>query len=292
VRVEEVFRRAARLDGSALSRFRPAWCSALLASAVGIAAGSPIRAAEPARIVSLSPAASEVLIGIGAAHAIVAVDEDSHRLDALGDLPVVDLGRAAGLAPDLVIVPRLDGEARLDWLLRAPGGEIFEFAPHNFDDAFQLCRALGARLGRLEQARSFIRDHSSELARISSGSTGEPRPRVAALIELHPLVVAGGHSFVTDLIEMAGAESVTHESEDVRIPMSVEQLLALRPDLVLVTGSTELSRFERDALRQRLGPEPHIAALTLDLDTLWLHDAVAVVRRLRSLVASTADAKP
>ena len=290
MRAQDRFRRAGDPVGCALGYSGPARHIALLAGLLGIVVGSPLRAAEPTRIVSLSPAASEVLIGIGAAYALVAVDADSQRLEGLADLPVVDLAHAALLAPDLVIVPGLEADAELAWRLQAPAGELFEFAPHNFDDAFERCRALGVRLGRLEQARRFVREHSSELARISSSSTGEARPRVAALFGLHPLVVAGGHSFVTDLVEMAGAESVTHGREEVRIPMSAEQLLGLRPDLVLVVGAAQPSEVERNALRRALDPTTRIAALDFDPDTLWLHDAPAILRQLRSLVVSTADA--
>lgn len=265
----------------------------LLATALlaGVLACEP--APQPDRVVSLSAAASEVLVGIGAGDVLVAVDEGSRGLAGLGDLPVATLATAGGFSPDLLLVPPLGaGPAPLAERLRTEGTEVIEFAPHDFDDAFHLCRVLGRRLGRPDRARAFVRERSSELARISSSSTGQRRPRVAVLLELDPLVIAGGHSFATDLVEIAGAENVTHGTHQPRIPMGAAEVLALRPELVLVVGTREVPEPEREALRTKLGTASRVAFVHFDPERIWLGDPVAVAREIHALVRSARGEQP
>lgn len=249
------------------------------------------QAPERSRVVSLSPVASEVLVRIGAGEALVAADEPSRTLAGLGSLPLATLATAGAFDPDLVLTPPLAGSAtRLAERLRAEGVELVEFAPHDFDDAFALCRLLGLRLGRTDRARAFVRERSRDLARISSSATGQRRPRVAVVLEPDPLVVAGGHSFATDLVEIAGAENVTHGSHEPRIPMSAAELVALEPELVLVVATREIPERERQALRESLRGVSRLAFVRFDHRHIWLRGSVSVARRIREIVS--ADPSP
>ena len=90
---------------------------------------------------------------------------------------------------------------------------VLEVAPHQFDEAFALYREIAAALGDAERGRATARRIGDPLARISAAQVGKRRPLVAALVSLEPLELAGGHSFVSDLVEVAGAETLTHASE-------------------------------------------------------------------------------
>ena len=237
------------------------------------------------RVVSLSPTASGVLLDLGAAGALIGVDSASRDLGGLGELPVVDLAASVDLAPDLVVVPTLTtGDQVVVERLREAGSDVVEFAPHDFDDAYGLCRSLGLRLGRVEEARAYVRDHSRELALMSAASFGFQRPRVAAVVSVAPLEIAGGHSFITDLIEIAGAESVTHGNDDLRVSMGRAELLAAAPDLVLVTSAEPMSEAERRQLRELLSDGPEVAFVAFDRQDFWLHDALDTARQIRELV--------
>ncbi len=238
------------------------------------------------RVVSLSPAGTEVLLELGAAETLIAVDPDSRSLAGLEMLPaIVDLDASVALAPDLVIVPRLDREnLRIAEQLRAQGSDVIEFAPHNFDDAYELCRVLGLRLGRAAEASAFVRRHSRELALMSAAAFGYQRPRVAAVLGFSPLEIAGGHSFTTDLIEIAGAESVTHGSDELRVPLTVAELQATEPDLVLIVSAIPISEDDRRDARALIGDGPEIAFMVFDRKHFWLRRAVETARQLRERV--------
>jgi ABC-type hemin transport system substrate-binding protein len=236
-------------------------------------------------VVSLAPAATEFVVALDATDRLVGVDAVSQRNPALGALPVVaDLADAAGLAPDVVLVSQLPGaSATAAQELRRAGIEVIEFAPHDLADAFELCRGFGARLVGTATASLFERDISRALAEIGGSSFGQPRPRVLALVGPAPFQIAGGHSFATDLIEIAGGQSVTHQSEEWRIA-SADAELWPAPDLVLFIGTAPPTEDERwDALVD-LPPAPRVEFLAFDAQLRWALDSVEAARRLRTVI--------
>jgi ABC-type Fe3+-hydroxamate transport system substrate-binding protein len=245
----------------------------------------PASITPPVRAVSLAPVGSELLIALGAGAALVGVDSESGRLADLGALPVVGLEEVAALHPDLVLVPRLgSADAAIADRLRFRGSDVIEVAPHDFDDAFALLRDMGARLAAAARARRVENEIGRELARISGASFGRPRPRIAALLGVAPLELAGGHSFATDLIEIAGGSSVTHGGEERLVRMSAEELVAAGPDLVLVILATELPVDEREAVRAALPDGLRVGFFAFDADRFWVRDAVGTAARLRAVV--------
>lgn len=224
-------------------------------------------------MVSLAPLGTALLESLGAA-------------DALVGRPATDLRGAAAFDPDLVLVDRVRAEdAPLASALRARGTEVVELAVHNFDDGFALCRRLGARLGHEADAERLVRRIALSLGEISSESLRRTRPLVAAVVGLEPLEVAGGHGFANDLIEIAGGNSVMHDRHQLRVTVRGSDLVAMAPDLVVVTSATELSQAERDAARATLPDVGALGFVAFDPDRFWLHDGASVARRMRALVA-------
>ncbi len=251
----------------------------------GAGVRQPAAPARSARVVSLSPLASDLLLAWGGAASLVAVDRESRSLPGLGGLPVVDLASAAALEPDLVLVSGLrSADEALADALRAGGSEVVRVEPHDFDEAFALCRSLGGALVGSARAEAFVNSLGTELAQISGASFGRARPRVAAVVSVSPFELAGGHSFATDLIEIAGGRSVTHEIEERRIPTTVGQLLDTAPDVVLVTSPLPPSPPERERAQALLGGASRLAFFAFDSERFWVRDAVEVARRLRALV--------
>jgi len=241
---------------------------------------------RPLRIVSLAPAASEFVVALGAAARLVAVDAGSGRIAELADRPRVELKGAAAMLPDLILVGELAGsDATEAERLRSEGFEVIEVAPHDMADAFELCRSLGARIVGTAAVQSFELRISRELAHIGGSSWGEPRPRVLAVIGLHPFAVAGGHSFLTDLIEIAGGSSVTHEIEERRILLEPDVPRVAGAQLLLLVTPEPLSEEERGAALATLPVGPRVVFFPYDAERSWMSDIVDAARRLRGIVS-------
>ena len=199
----------------------------------------------------------------------------------MASLPVTESAGAGAYAPDLVLVPA----AELETAKRAaPFASQIEVAPHDFDDAWALCQSVGAALGREEDARRFVLETSRPLAQLGSESFGRRRPRVAALLALEPLLVAGGHSFVTDLIELAGGESVSHGTEEPKLSWSPAELAAAAPELLVVVTAQPPSPEERERAARLSGPSLPVEFLVLDAERDWLREALPAARRLRAWI--------
>jgi len=218
---------------------------------------------------------------------LVGVDAESSALPGHADLPVVDLESAHNLAPDIVLIPDLvavgDVAARS---LELAGARLVEFAPHDFEDVFALCRELGAQLVGIASATLFERRIARPLAIVGGISPPLGRARVVAVIGFEPLELAGGHSFQTDLIEIAGGTSVTHGGEESRIAMTPGRWDEFSPDLVLVSTTVELSLAEREVARSLIPERFRVEFFAFDPETFWLREPAREAERLRVLIKS------
>ncbi len=241
------------------------------------------------RVVSLSPLATRFVARIGAGDRLVAADADSLRLRELAGLPVVvDLAGALPLAPDLVLVPQAPspGDPAAAALHRR-GARVAEFAPHDLEDVIALVRDVGTGLVGATEAERFQAAFSRPLARIGGTSGAPTRPRVVAVVSFDPLVIAGGHSFETDLIEIAGGTSVTHPGEEPRLAIAADRWAGLAPDLILVIGAPPASQRDEQALRNALPPGPEVAFFSFD-PSFWLDASDEPARRLRAVIEPVA----
>jgi ABC-type Fe3+-hydroxamate transport system substrate-binding protein len=209
----------------------------------------------------------------------------SSAIPTLSRHPVVDFSAASEFAPDLILSPAAVAEAPLARESFAAGHEVVVFEPHSLEEAFALCRGLGARLVGAPRAMAFEVALSRELAEVAGASFGRARPRVAAVIGSAPLEFAGGHSFLTDFIEIGGGTSVTHGGGEQRIAMGADRLAAFAPDLLLVVSPSERPQDERRAIRQALPAAYRVEFYVFDPDRLWIREeAVAAARRLRAVI--------
>ena len=266
------------------------WVAALAGVVACDAAGQAERVeagshAAALRVVSLSAAASRFVVALGAQDLLVAIDEPSSRVPGLGRLPVVDRETALRLSPDIVLVASLPAgdDSSLD-ALRAGGAELIEIEPHDFEDLFALCRDLGGRLVGEARARSFERELSRPLAFVGGSSFGQPRPRVVAVVGFDPLELAGGYSFETDLIEIAGGTSVTHGGDESRLRIREDSWLALVPDLILVVTPREPTLAERSAALEALPAGYPVDFFVFEPERFWLRDAEETAQRLRAVL--------
>jgi ABC-type Fe3+-hydroxamate transport system substrate-binding protein len=226
---------------------------------------------------------STILLALGARHRVVAVDAESARLPGLAALPVADVASAAAYAPTVLIVPAAQAEAAR---IAVPAASVVDATPHDYDEAWGLFVFIGAVLGREADARRAVREASRPLAELGAASFGRRRPRVAGVLSLEPLQVAGGHSFVTDLIELAGGESATHGTDEPRLTWSRADLVAAAPELVVVFASAEPSAGERARAHSVLGPGTPIEFVAFVGERDWLSGSLPAARRLHGWIAA------
>lgn len=106
--------------------------------------------------------------------------------------------------------------------------------PVTLDEVFATYRAIGQAAGCETGAWEHVLAVSRELAALSSSVLTRARPRVALLVGLRPAQAPRGDSFVTDLIEIAGGETVLEDVVDVTRTLSPGELVGRAPEVVIL----------------------------------------------------------
>jgi iron complex transport system substrate-binding protein len=213
---------------------------ALLLCAVALAGQGPAK--PPQRIVSLIPALTEVLFAIGAGPQVAAVSSfdkfpaDVASLPRVGALVDPDLERILSLRPDLVLVYGSQVDLRIQ--LERAAVPVYRYEHAGLAEVPATIRDLGARVGRGDASDRLASGIEADLAAIRARIAGRPRPRVLIVMgresgALRGVYASGGVGFIHDMVDAAGGDNVYAGVRQQAVQATSEQILALRPDVIL-----------------------------------------------------------
>lgn len=213
--------------------------------------GRPIALAEtPARIITLAPNLTEMVIAAGAESRIVGTDDFSDSTAAVKTLPKVgdmqpNVELVAGLHPDLVLAVNTAGTAGLARSLENLKIPLYVARIERLADVPRTIRRIGELLETESTAEKFARDLESALG--AQRRQRNRTPRVLVAVWLDPLFVAGRESFVDDLLSLTGAVNAVDASGWPQY--SLEALVTNPPDLIVIANKarsrSELQDFFR-----------------------------------------------
>ena len=218
--------------------------------------GRTLRLTErPRRIVSLVPAATELLFALGAGDRLVGRTRYGEHPPAAREVPSVGRGLRPSLElvlerrPDLVVLfagPETRATAaRLEEL----GIPAVALRHNTFEDLRRNVVRLGRLTGRGGRAEGLLRGVECRLERVSEAVGGAGTPRVYYEVWSDPPVTVGAGSYLDSLLTVAGARNVFG---DLRAPsprVGLEAVAARDPDLVLVPRRSGSRRGARPARR-------------------------------------------
>ncbi len=202
-------------------------------------------AAPPDRIVSLVPAATELLFALGAGDRLVGRTRYGVHPPAAREVPSVGQGLRPSLElvaerrPDLVLVfagPETRGTAER---IEALGAAALGLELNSFEDLERNVRRLGRLTGREEAARRLLDRIDCQLRRVAEAVEGGPRPRVYYEVWSDPPVTVGRGSYLDSLLRVAGARNVFGDLEAPSPRVGLESVTDRDPDLVLVSRRRE-----------------------------------------------------
>jgi iron complex transport system substrate-binding protein len=213
--------------------------------------------ARPLRIVSLVPSATEIIFALGAEEQLVGVTdycnypEAARRKPSVGGMVAPSLETIVALRPDLVIVT--DEGTREDTFaqLRRLGIPVFLIRAHRLDDVMTVIARLAILTGTEAAARGIVSEMERRVAAVRAAVSMRPRPRVLYVVWPDPLIVPGREALVTELLHLAGGESITGRDRDMYPRFSLETAIARNPDVIIVathgagTGPASREKFER-----------------------------------------------
>jgi iron complex transport system substrate-binding protein len=213
-----------------------ALCSLLVSGASASAQGEP----TVARMVSLNPSLTEMLVALGASSVLVGVDEYSariepqvHALPTVGGLFNPSLEAVVALEPELVVLVPGAQQRDLAARLRALGVAVLELPNLTLEQVLESLEALGARVGRGVAARARVFEIRRALREVAQATAARPRLRTALVIQRDPLYVVGRGSFIDEMLRAAGGENVAGVFSEPYPRAATEWLIAAAPEVIL-----------------------------------------------------------
>src|SRR4051794_8619741 len=173
--------------------------------------------AAPARIISLIPAATEMLFAVGAGHQIVAVSSFDEYPTEVKGLPRVgalldpDLERILSLRPDLVIV--YESQTDLRRQLERASIPMYVYKHAGLADITTTIAQLGGRAGHGSDAARVVARVEAQLAEIRTRVSKGSKPKTLLVfgrdaMALRGIYASGGVGFLHDMLEAAGGDNV------------------------------------------------------------------------------------
>jgi len=196
--------------------------------------------ALPRRIVSLVPGVTEMLYAIGAEDRLVGRTDfcdyppEARSKPSVGGTVSPSLEVLVTLKPDLVVATSAgnsDETRRQLERLRVP---LYLVDPHGLSDVFRTMTRLGALTEREGRAADVVAGLERRVRAVAVRVAALPRPRVLYVVWPEPLIVPGRGAAVTELIELAGGESVSADGPEGYPRYSVEAAVARGPEVIIL----------------------------------------------------------
>ncbi len=201
--------------------------------------GATVSLARPAaRIVSLAPHATELLYAAGAGDRIVGVlstsdwPPEAAAKPRVGDAHRLDLERIVTLAPDLIVTWPYSATEQVA-ALRARGVPVFITNPTTIAGIATDIERLGALAGTETAASARARAFRAQLERLAQRRGASREVRVFYEIWNEPLYTIGGKHLISEAIRVCGGENVFASLTLPAPGVSVEAVLAARPEAII-----------------------------------------------------------
>ena len=198
-------------------------------------------AAEPERIVSLTPATTEILFAIGAGERVVATtDFDDYPPEAVAlpdvaSFTAVDVEKIVGLEADLVLAGgnNFNDPAAIAQL-RSLGTPVVVTYAADIEGVLRDIELVGAAVGEADAARDLAVSMQARFDQVGAATAGLERPRVFYELDATTeIYTAADDSFVEQMIELAGGDPITTGSPT-SFSISLERLIDADPQLILL----------------------------------------------------------
>jgi len=197
------------------------------------------------RIVSLAPNLTEIVFAVGAGDRLVGrtsycdFPPEAKTVAEVGDTLHPSLERIIALKPQVVLVSTASQLEVFTQQLNGQNIAVFVTDPHDLKGVLRSIEQIGEIVGEKDKANQLVQKLLERTHTVEQAVSGKPPVKVFYQVSGEPLYTAGHDSFVTDLMQRAGAASVTADVPGAWPKYSNESALAARPEaIILPTGGS------------------------------------------------------
>ena len=198
--------------------------------------------AQTRRVVSIIPAATEMLFAMGAGDRLVAIGSYDHfppeaqKLPRVGALVDPNVEQILQMRPDLVVM--YDTQTELQRRLERAKIPYYSYVHKGLADITETIRTLGMRVGADAAANALASRIERQLADIRDRVAKSPRPKTLLVFErehrsLRNIYASGGVGFLHDMLITAGGADVVGDIHRQSVQMSNEMVLNRAPEVII-----------------------------------------------------------
>jgi len=191
------------------------------------------------RIVSLAPNITEILFELGLGDRIIAVSNDcdwpAEALEKkkVGSFWQPNLEAVIACKPELVITLWFEQQNNVAESLKRLGYRVLTLRLEKIEELGPAIEQIGEFTGRNSEAEQLISNINRQLEQAKQKFYTPNRPRVLWVVQPEPLRVAGGDTFITELLELTGAQNAISATSIQYPGLSTEELLTCRADVII-----------------------------------------------------------
>jgi ABC-type Fe3+-hydroxamate transport system substrate-binding protein len=211
---------------------------------------------HPHRVICLLPSVTDTVFALGSGDDVVAVSDYTTyppaalKKPSIGSLVKPSIETILSFHPDLVLGTEIPGSTETANQLQAVGVPVYMVDPRGLSGILHSVASIGEALNREKEAAALNASLSRRIEAVRARAAGKPAPRVLVPVWYDPVITIGKHAFITEIVETAGAKSVTDDLLPDWPQISMEAVITRAPDaLLLIRGG----KIDANVLRNRPG---------------------------------------
>jgi iron complex transport system substrate-binding protein len=201
-------------------------------------AGGP--AFMPTRIISLSPATTEILFALGAGDRIVGVTnfcdhpEEAKKKQKIGGMSNPSLEAIVALKPDLVVMTTDGNPREVDERLRTMGLRTYVWTARKISELPDGIRALASIIGASARSEKLAADIEQSIKHSPFNIQRSSKLKVLYIVWPEPLLVAGPGTAIDDAIALLGMKNAAAGARTAYPRYSIEELIREAPEVIFI----------------------------------------------------------
>lgn len=191
------------------------------------------------RVIATSPAAAEIcealdleLVGICSSQ-VSSLPEKYNEVETVGSAMSPDMEKISSLQPDWILSPA-SLQSDLQKKYETIGCDWAFLNLQSVQGMYRSMDELGTIFGKEEKAQEKIREFQEYCQKLEEKIKLQTHPRVLILMGMPgSYVIATPHSYVGNLVELAGGENVYAQKDADFIQVNTEDMKTKEPDIIL-----------------------------------------------------------
>lgn len=227
------------------------------------------------RVISLSPANTELAYAAGLGDSLIAVSaysdypDEAKNLEQVSDWQGLNIEKIIALKPDLVLAWRGGNPQRPLDQLASLGIPIVYFDPQGIESVINAVEQLRQYSPKPEIATQSVSAMRKQLEQLIHRYAKPDSSQKQVFIQLgtQPLFSAGNKTLQNDVVSLCGGKNIFKNSTVQWPQVSREQVLARKPDVIVITGSQQ----QQETIQQFWKSQLAVPIIRLNED--WFHRA-------------------